>query len=785
MEYLLGDLNVDPSDMQQPRVVGDVTEMPEYLDIIRNTLVNCFRDGYIKYIDDEGDDDDCIAYINALLIKNQAIIAGGSLLRMINNRFNPISNDIDIYVPCKNLKDFNRPIAKLIGANSIKVTTATSYCLSFLRKNGIRSVQTLRMIDSYDERDPDNMQDLGERNRTIDIMGVRNSNSPLNVVKNFDLSFCQIWYDGNMVYATHPDHIRNKSGFLQKEYIPAYLNNNMFIKRRIQKYMRLGYEIKLETPAKIDKISDNISLKCKKLERTPEFYKKWLSRIVLHNILSSNEYTPDYNKSGPQYINSKPHRFRAINRHIIVKAQLYKDDDDMDPLHYMDGYDSEDYDITNEEQYYPLTDGYKDRDLIQQEDVQSFTEREPKSKFWLLLRKFIDKLYHVNEDYPRLFFDKFYRYVSIPSLDSDIYKVSEREMKKYYDVANQYAVRIGMDSVTFDDVPIYDMHLHNLDQGISKESLEAHLRGFIGLQDKNKVPCYVAGCTKFITLNTIISIVSKEFFLEFTAPPPLGPPMPLLGNQRLYQSLDADADQIVDLIEVLRDVPETSGGWRNVYHHVMCPFCLCYVSRDSGCMYVQHPNPEGRPASFAPYCRPENLIHKIYDKYKAIGGNSLQICAECGRPSSDHKHFSTMNEDGGVELIPIIDHLTGDYLPGRRPDECYGGKRAEGLGRIVAVNMFKNRASNYNPELQGRALHISAGIYAEEFATNSEEDMYYGIMVRAREILAKPPTERQLEDLDNVPYFPESENNNIAHGGKYKLTRKRSYIKKRKTTRKH
>jgi hypothetical protein len=64
-------------------------------------------------------------------------------------------------------------------------------------------------------------------------MAVRNARSPLDVVQNFDLSFCQIWYDGKGVWATHPEHVKTKSGILQGDYVKVLLeHNNKFLKRR-------------------------------------------------------------------------------------------------------------------------------------------------------------------------------------------------------------------------------------------------------------------------------------------------------------------------------------------------------------------------------------------------------------------------------------------------------------------------------------------------------------------------------------------------------------------------
>jgi hypothetical protein len=80
----------------------------------------------------------------------------------------------------------------------------------------------------------------------IDLMVVEDEIELESVVTNFDLSFCQVWYDGKMVRATHWDDIRQKKGVLMPEYIETYKFGNPFILKRVEKYRDRGYLI--ETP---------------------------------------------------------------------------------------------------------------------------------------------------------------------------------------------------------------------------------------------------------------------------------------------------------------------------------------------------------------------------------------------------------------------------------------------------------------------------------------------------------------------------------------------------------
>jgi hypothetical protein len=108
----------------------------------------------------------------------------------------------------------------------------------------------------------------------MDIMAVRNSRSPLDVVQNFDLTFCQIWYDGKNVWATHPNHIKEKRGLLQKEYIPVFLRGNDFLRSRIRKYSRRGYSVTLDSYVGSAVVSGSQG-KCMKITKDDNYYKKY------------------------------------------------------------------------------------------------------------------------------------------------------------------------------------------------------------------------------------------------------------------------------------------------------------------------------------------------------------------------------------------------------------------------------------------------------------------------------------------------------------------------------
>jgi hypothetical protein len=166
--------------------------------------------------------------MDQILQENGGVIAGGSVLASITGA--DFSDDMDLYAPCRNLRNimalFNDP------NKVVKKYKASEYCNSFLRKNSIRTVLTY-----YLEGIP--------VKTTIDIMGVRNRRNVLDVVQNFDLTFCQVWYDGENVWTTHPQHIQERKGFLQGDYVITFLYGNKFLKTRLMKYAERGFTIKI------------------------------------------------------------------------------------------------------------------------------------------------------------------------------------------------------------------------------------------------------------------------------------------------------------------------------------------------------------------------------------------------------------------------------------------------------------------------------------------------------------------------------------------------------------
>jgi hypothetical protein len=178
--------------------------------------------------------------IDQLLQSHGAVIAGGYVLRVLIGESTAVyrqsRQDIDIYVPCKSYKTIKTPIAAATSDRYSNKFKASDYCHSFLRKNGIRTVLQVDIRRAQ----------YGDIELSVDLMAVRNRRSVLDVVQNFDLTFCQAWYDGKDVWTTHPEHIQSKHGQLQGDYVQSYVMGNYFLQGRINKYISRGFSIDIK-----------------------------------------------------------------------------------------------------------------------------------------------------------------------------------------------------------------------------------------------------------------------------------------------------------------------------------------------------------------------------------------------------------------------------------------------------------------------------------------------------------------------------------------------------------
>ena len=279
------------------------------MSLVENTLQNfkdgkesVFLDALKKRIEFSNEN---IIELSDLLRDTKSIIAGGSVLSAYSN-FE--INDIDIYV---NFSSFPKLIDFLHNTGKYRkfsfINLAPAYDQSFFRKNNIM----YHFIAT-----PKNYLDPN-----VDILIVPDNYDTRLVAQNFDLSFCEIWFDGQNTYAVDIEGIRNKEGILKPDYTESLLKYfNQFIIKRIKKYIRRGFRIKYIADNKTsDFYMDNIGVYIEGVEKNTinnltegidikyegktmypeELIVKCILRLFLNNIDSVN-----YNTSGlsPMYL---------------------------------------------------------------------------------------------------------------------------------------------------------------------------------------------------------------------------------------------------------------------------------------------------------------------------------------------------------------------------------------------------------------------------------------------------------------------------------------------------
>jgi hypothetical protein len=174
------------------------------------------------------------------IINHEAIIAGGSILSLFSNYK---VNDIDIYVHYSKAKSFLNFLLKN-DTRFNRINTVPMYDESFLRKNNILSRYNMSVL-KHSRIDENRIRT--EISLYLDIMIVPDHIQLENVVSNFDLSFCKVWWNGKKLSTDENVYdIRSNNGYLTKDYIISFLNANSFTLNRIKKYKERGFNINID-----------------------------------------------------------------------------------------------------------------------------------------------------------------------------------------------------------------------------------------------------------------------------------------------------------------------------------------------------------------------------------------------------------------------------------------------------------------------------------------------------------------------------------------------------------
>lgn len=166
------------------------------------------------------------------LVESEAVIAGGFAANSITGSVND-SSDIDIYVTQDNyipIMDFM--FRKKSSIYEGKYNFSSAYDSSFFMRNGILARFEFRVAST---------------GLSIDVMIVKKDRDLLDVVRNFDFTFCQVWYDFKRMElsGTNIELTMQKRGFLNPDYLAPYMEKNRFTLGRLSKYEKRGFEIEI------------------------------------------------------------------------------------------------------------------------------------------------------------------------------------------------------------------------------------------------------------------------------------------------------------------------------------------------------------------------------------------------------------------------------------------------------------------------------------------------------------------------------------------------------------
>ena len=259
-----------------------------------------WKTGYLRPDIPEG-----IDFANGLsnvLRETGALLAGGSVLSIIHKKY---IHDLDIYVQLSNSKK----ILDFLRDNDFSVYSiniAPAYDQSFFRKNRIIE----RVVCSG----------LARGNTIfIDIMIIPDEVQPVEVTSNFDLTFCEIWYDGVAINGTDMQGSLEKRGRVREEYLDSLLNHfNKFIAKRIIKYTEKGYRISYSCKGNYD------IAKAVKMITSPE---DWVTSKLYHlitQILSENLQIAIWTLEFP-LLNYSLEGIRAATQNVMGKLRINMD----------------------------------------------------------------------------------------------------------------------------------------------------------------------------------------------------------------------------------------------------------------------------------------------------------------------------------------------------------------------------------------------------------------------------------------------------------------------------
>lgn len=233
--------NIKDSNKElQNEIVSDEKVESVYVDKIRKAIIDFFWPEWIKISKETHNynislwPDKLITYVNNVLQDNNAFIGGNFILKAFDAIIDKDLMNIDIYVSKDNEKNVRQSITKLFNYNKLTKDTLTEDTKEYYKINGIHSIKKyIKTLKS------------GKVKQMNIIIADK---TPIDIIKNTDLSFCQNWYDGKNLHILHPEDLFKKSGILQDLYLDTLYKGNIFLVNHMKKYVDYGFRISINEP---------------------------------------------------------------------------------------------------------------------------------------------------------------------------------------------------------------------------------------------------------------------------------------------------------------------------------------------------------------------------------------------------------------------------------------------------------------------------------------------------------------------------------------------------------
>lgn len=180
--------------------------------------------------------------LGGLLKTYHAVVAGGAVVNAYTSKR---INDFDVYINRRNAAEFVQAIRSKLGMHPRLwgMCTAAPYDTSFMRQNRV----LCRVPFIFRRRGREVIMDLIILSDEVEV---------LEVVSNFDLTFCESWWDGKYAYSNDPDGLRGRQGWLKPAYTKRLFEDlNIFTIRRIRKYRARGWTVFLSDDPELNGMS--------------------------------------------------------------------------------------------------------------------------------------------------------------------------------------------------------------------------------------------------------------------------------------------------------------------------------------------------------------------------------------------------------------------------------------------------------------------------------------------------------------------------------------------------